>query len=318
MARKTRSKRPELTPEQKRERDERRIAQARQRLEEGVKQLIGDPEAWRYWLRLKAAMHRYSFNNLLLILSQCPDATMVAGSKRWRDLGRHIKGRPAEVPEGEYAIWILAPFSRARDARQDELEAGLADPDGRVRWTTYRPVPVYDISQTAPFDDTPELPTLPPAVPLEGDSPELQERYQAMVKVAEKLGYTVHDEVPEGGAEADIDPAGRVRVRPDRSTAHRLASLIHEVAHGALGHTTDMSEYRQHRGRMEVEAESVAYLVAEVLGVDSSSFAFTYIAGWSRGNPELVEEVAKHVDTTCSELLRHLEAAGYTPAVELD
>ena len=44
----------------------------------------------------------YSPNNVLLILSQRPDATRVAGYKTWQALGRQVK-------KGEKAISIFAP-----------------------------------------------------------------------------------------------------------------------------------------------------------------------------------------------------------------
>ena len=47
----------------------------------------------------------YSFINCLLIFSQCPNATYVAGKTQWKKLKR-------EVIENAKKIWIIAPIPR--------------------------------------------------------------------------------------------------------------------------------------------------------------------------------------------------------------
>ena len=42
---------------------------------------------WIAYLRFTAAFRRYSFNNVLLIAAQCPQATHVAGYRKWQQLG---------------------------------------------------------------------------------------------------------------------------------------------------------------------------------------------------------------------------------------
>jgi hypothetical protein len=51
---------------------------------------------------------RYSWNNVLLIASQRPNASHVAGFHAWHDLGRNVK-------KGEKGIMILAPVTRKKD-----------------------------------------------------------------------------------------------------------------------------------------------------------------------------------------------------------
>lgn len=45
----------------------------------------------------------------------------------------------------------------------------------------------------------------------------------------------------------------------------------------------------------EVEVESVAYIVCDALGLDTSDYSFTYVARWSEGNIELLKETAGRV-----------------------
>ena len=75
-----------------------------ERLHTGVTELL-DSQRWQEALKFKASFHHYSFNNALLIYLQRPDATLVAGYKRWQELGRQVR-------KGETSIAILAPIVR--------------------------------------------------------------------------------------------------------------------------------------------------------------------------------------------------------------
>jgi len=59
-------------------------------------------EKYLKYLRVMSKFHGYSMNNIFLILMQCPEASLVAGYKKWQTLGRHVK-------QGEKAISILCP-----------------------------------------------------------------------------------------------------------------------------------------------------------------------------------------------------------------
>ena len=68
-------------------------------LEAGVRKLV-ETDGWKAWLDCQAKFHRYSFANTILILWQKPDATRVAGYRKWQRLGRQVRG-------GERGIAIL-------------------------------------------------------------------------------------------------------------------------------------------------------------------------------------------------------------------
>jgi hypothetical protein len=61
----------------------------------------GKSEALQKYLATMGRFHHYSWGNVLLIASQRPEATRVAGYHTWRDLGRHVK-------TGEKGIMIFA------------------------------------------------------------------------------------------------------------------------------------------------------------------------------------------------------------------
>ena len=45
---------------------------------------------WQRWLDVASRLPSYSFNNVLLVLAQRPDATTVAGHQAWKALGRQV------------------------------------------------------------------------------------------------------------------------------------------------------------------------------------------------------------------------------------
>jgi len=106
-----------------------------ERLVEGITQLTNS-ERWQEWLTMQSRFHAYSFNNTLLILTQKPESTRVAGFNAWRKLDRFVR-------KGEKGIWILAPMVYKNDSGD---EPSTDEPTKVIRG--FKPVPVFDISQT--------------------------------------------------------------------------------------------------------------------------------------------------------------------------
>jgi hypothetical protein len=103
--------------------------------------------------------------------------------------------------------------------------------------------------------------------------------------------------IPEAIGTADFR-ARVVRVRPDVSDAQAVKTGLHELAHVRLEHGP--GDCRDPRSRREVEAESVAYVVCQALGVDSASYSIAYIGGWAprgREEEEVVACAARVVNT---------------------
>ena len=82
--------------------------------------------------------------------------------------------------------------------------------------------------------------------------------------------------------------------------------MIHEIAHATLGHGG--KEDKWDRETKEVQAESVAYWVAQMMGLDTSEYSFGYISGWSKDRE--VSELKENLDlikTTADKITADLE-----------
>lgn len=88
---------------------------------------------------------------------------------------------------------------------------------------------------------------------------------------------------------------------------------IHELAHVILGHTDDLTEYAEHRGLMEIEAESVVSVVAGLVGSDTAAYSVGYVAGCSDADTDLIRSTAARVLST-----EHQVAAILDPGPEQD
>lgn len=73
-----------------------RKERVRQMVGEGFQSLVeelqqGKSEGFLRYLDFGARFHRYSPYNMMLIFLQKPDATFVAGYRRWRELGYQVQ-----------------------------------------------------------------------------------------------------------------------------------------------------------------------------------------------------------------------------------
>jgi len=258
-----------------------KLAGLHRTLTEQVAALATGP-AWRRWLDVAARFHTYSLNNTLLLLAQKPDATSVAGYTTWQQLGR-------QVTKGEQGLMILAPVTRRADPADPPAAAAGTTPTpapepvgvdpgaGSRRVVGFRPAYVWDVSQTTGEP----LPTPPAPRLLAGQAP--PGLWDALAGLVTERGFTVA-RGDCGGANGLTDYASRtVRVRADVDDAQAVKTLAHELAHVLLHDPGDFPAGGTAgcRGSREVEAESVAYLIAADAGLDTADYTFAYVAGWA-------------------------------------
>ena len=75
----------------------------------------GHSQALTGYLKAIGRFHRYSLHNVLLIASQKPNASYIAGFRTWNELGRFVR-------KGEKGIMILAPIVRRKADKEEERE----------------------------------------------------------------------------------------------------------------------------------------------------------------------------------------------------
>ena len=282
------------------------------KLENGVSDIFQSGQYADY-LAAMSKFHHYSFSNSLLIFMQRPDATHVAGYNDWKNVfGRQVKAH-------EKGIQILAPCfcnkwtQRQKINEQTGLPVQGADGQPVMEWVReqrvrYKVVSVFDISQT----EGKELPVLGVSE-LTGDVME----YDGILEKLKTLSPlpVVFEAFPRDAKGYCSYAEQRIVIQPDMSQQQTVKTLVHEIAHAKLHLPTgtDPAE-RPSRTAREVEAESVAYVVCQHLGIDTSDYSFAYVAGWSRDQDMTVLKASlERIRATAAELIDGMEEQERTP-----
>jgi hypothetical protein len=266
-----------------------KVEQARDVASKAIEQLrqaleSGQSGALKQYLAAMARFHRYSWGNVMLIASQKPTATHVAGFNAWHKQGRFVK-------KGEKGILILAPVVRRKAETAEQTET-----DESSSSVGFRAAYVFDISQT----DGQELPEIGS---VNGDPREYRERL-AKVVVEQGIALEYSEDI---GPARGVSAGGKITLLPGQSPAEQFATLAHELAH-ELMHRDERRSSTSKRIR-ETEAEAVAFVVCSAIGLDTGTAAQDYI-GLYGGDAKLLGESLQYIQQTSSAILNAIGAAG--------
>ncbi len=252
----------------------------------------GGSATLKTYLSVMAKFHRYSFGNCLLIAAQRPDATDVAGFRAWNRFGRHVR-------KGEKGILILAPMvgkKRIRDDKGDEHETSTL--------FGFRSAYVFDRVQT-------EGEPLPDFATVKGDPAEYTARMRALITGS---GITLDYDASIAPANG-VSCGGAIRVLPGLSPAEEFSVLVHEYAHEQLHRSTERKRPDSRTVR-ETEAEAVAFVVSEAIGLDTNSASSDYILTY-HGDKAVLAESLSAIQATAARIIRAITGASDdAPAAE--
>ena len=293
-----------------------RVAELVGKLEQGLKEVF-ESDKYKDYLNTMAKFHNYSLNNSLLIHQQMPEATLVAGFNSWaKNFDRHIK-------KGSKGIKIIAPAPYTIKKEQPLIDMRTKQPilnaDGTAKTTevevkvpAFKVTTVFDISQTYGKD----LPTIG-INELSQDVDRAKDFIEALKRISPvpvEFGET------KGESKGFYSPTDQsITVKDGMSDAQTIKTMVHEISHAKLHNPEALKEEenQKSKGTLEMEAESVAYIVCQHFGIDTSDYSFGYIAGWSEGKG--VEELKESMQTirdTAGEMINRVE--GNLRAMERD
>lgn len=210
-------------------------------IEDGIKDLF-QSENYAQYLTTMSRFHHYSVNNQVLIHMQKPDATLVAGFNKWKkQFGRN-------VIKGEHGIKIIAPTPFKKKIDQEKLDPDtklpMLDADGNiiteektVQIPMYRPVTVFDVSQT----EGKPLPQL--AHDLAGNVANYDVFMEALRRSSP---VPISIEVMAGKMDGYFDLEHQdIVIRRGMSEVQTVSATIHEMAHALLHNKEEMGEKYQ-------------------------------------------------------------------------
>lgn len=266
--------------------------QAIERLSEALS--AGRSETLTAYLRAVSHFHRYSFTNVMLIWSQNPEATRVAGFGTWKKLRRSVR-------RGEKGIAIVAPVPIKPG--EDEPAGQEADGEEREQRLRFRIVHVFDVSQT-------EGEPLPEFERVGGDPGEHTERLESFIR---SRGIRIERDEHLSGADG-VSRGGTIVLRSCLSTAEHFSVLVHELAHEMLHR--DPERRPASRTVRETEAEAVAFVVTHAIGLATGTAASDYIQLYN-GDTETLTASLDRIQQTSAAIIEALSGAdGQQPLAE--
>ena len=281
-------------------------------IEAGIKALFqsGNLEKYQAYLRTMSHFHHYSVNNQMLIFSQCPHATLVAGYQKWQNqFSRHVL-------RGEKGISILAPTPYKIKVEKEKLDPDtklpLLDADGNtiteekeVQIPMFRPVKVFDVSQT----DGKPLPerVQSPVAELTGNV----EHYEAFMEALRRISPVPIEMKPlSNDLDGFFSPSKQsITLRAGMSEVQTVCAAVHEIAHSKLhDYAKQPNSQPKDSNTEEIEAESIAYTVCAYFGIETSANSFGYVATWSKDKDlKAFKDSLDTIRKTSSELISGVE-----------
>ena len=226
---------------------------------------------------------------------------MIAGYTKWRDDFHR------QVLPGEKGIKIYQPVSIKVKVEKEKVDPlthqKIAGPDGKPltetveeKRTGFKLGYVFDVSQTEQIKGK-EIIDLEMVHELKSDVMGYQELKDAAIASA-PVGVRFEDIT--GGAKGYYSLADdAIVIQKDMPEAQTLKTIFHETAHSIL-HSTAQMDARKAEGKeefsredREVQAESVAYIVADRYGLDTSEYSFPYVASWAGDTKKILANLSE-------------------------
>ena len=295
---------------------EKQLKEISERLEQGVKEIFTS-ERYTEYLNTMSKFHNYSFNNTLLITMQKPEATLVAGYHAWqKKFNRHVK-------RGEKGIQIIAPAPIREKQEIEKIDPVTKEPvigdDGQPETEIvemviprFRATTVFDVSQTEgePIAEL-EVPELTGSVQF----------YDTFMQALQNISpVPIRMMNVEGDAKGYYHQTEKyIAIKEDMSNVQTMKTGVHEVSHALLHdrEVMDAEGVLKDQTTKEVEAESIAYIVCNHFGLDTSEYSFTYIASWCESRD--MKALKASMDTirkTSAEIIENIEAQMYELEME--
>jgi hypothetical protein len=269
---------------------------------------------WMAYLDFARRFHRYSPNNIGWMWAQweqrkafasiirsievglfggpisepMPELTLTAGFSKWKDMGGMVR-------KGEKALSVLAPFMVTD---KDKIDPATGKPLKKVIGFVLKSR-TFDISQVEGIE-APES----PVTLLSGEgAPAL---WSALVRLAEAEGYTVEVAPIPGSANGFCNYLAKmIVVEASNDPAQQVKTLAHEVGH-MLMHGMN-KPFGMGDNVAEIEAESVAYTVLNMAGIDSAAYSFGYVGTWAKGQGDLIAATFERVADTAARIATFIE-----------
>ena len=251
-----------------------------------VQTIVANGEYTKY-LKFQNQFTKYSFNNIILIYSQFPEATRVAGKAKWKELGR-------ELIKDAKRIQITAGMpAQGKTTVKKIVDGKEIEEEQTYNYIAYKQVYVYDISQT-----------IGEPIPLQVKMLDSENMGSFFYKLKQFSKFPIYEENLHGGLKGFYSPKDQtITLDKSLSVDAKVSVLLHELTHGLY----DDFNYKTDKNLSETFVESVAYIVADYFGLDNSMCSFNYITKYAKGKPNILIDLGTKIKKCASEFIKDIE-----------
>ena len=277
------------------------------KLLEGVQNVIKRGDYPKFLSMVNKIKNNYSFRNTVLVYVQNPNATIVKGFCDWNKLGRGVKKNPK-------TIFIYTPIKykkqKAIEGQQnvngkEEKERNASGTIEIIEGISYKRVAVYDIGDTYIKKGNKRIPILDDI--LENNTTE--ELYNTLLEISPVPVKTEEINGIQKGYYSKKNQ--KIVLKESLSQDDKTAVLIHELCHCLY----DDFVYKTDRNKSEIFVESVAFLVADYFGFDTSLCSFSYITNWAEDNIKEFMSLSNKIKETADEFIELIKNSKYKQEV---
>lgn len=277
------------------------------KLLEGVQNVIKRGDYPKFLSMVNKIKNNYSFRNTMLVYVQNPNATIVKGFCDWNKLGRGVKKNPK-------TIFIYTPIKykkqKAIEGQQnvngkEEKERNASGTIEVIEGISYKRVAVYDIGDTYIKKGNKRIPILDDI--LENNTTE--ELYNTLLEISPVPVKTEEINGIQKGYYSKKNQ--KIVLKESLSQDDKTAVLIHELCHCLY----DDFVYKTDRNKSEIFVESVAFLVADYFGFDTSLCSFSYITNWAEDNIKEFMSLSNKIKETADEFIELIKNSKYKQEV---
>lgn len=277
------------------------------KLLEGVQNVIKRGDYPKFLSMVNKIKNNYSFRNTMLVYVQNPNATIVKGFCDWNKLGRGVKKNPK-------TIFIYTPIKykkqKAIEGQQnvngkEEKERNDSGTIEIIEGISYKRVAVYDIGDTYIKKGNKRIPILDDI--LENNTTE--ELYNTLLEISPVPVKTEEINGIQKGYYSKKNQ--KIVLKESLSQDDKTAVLIHELCHCLY----DDFVYKTDRNKSEIFVESVAFLVADYFGFDTSICSFSYITNWAENNIKEFMSLSNKIKETADKFIELIKNSKYKQEV---
>lgn len=270
------------------------------KLLEGIQKTIERGDYQKFLRMVNKIKNDYSFRNTMLVCIQNPDATIVKGFCDWNKLGRGIKKHPK-------TIFIYSPIktkiNKSIDGQQnvEGKETKTRNDNGtteEIDGIRYKRIAVFDIGDTYVKKGEKRIPILDDTL----NSNTTKDLYKILYDISPVPIIMEEINGIKKGYYSKKDK--KIVIKNSLSQDDKTSVLLHELCHCLY----DDFKYSKDRNKSEIFVESVAFLVADYFGFDTSLCSFGYITNWAKDNIKEFMNLSNKIKETADEFIELIKS----------